>query len=234
MSGESPAKPAAASKGILARCLQFVVTLAVFAIIAGMAIATFANWRRDGRVTFHVFDPTWWGNGRSEAEPYAVGARVAAEQAYQSVWGTGGMAERAEQWLDGLRRDDPPAQVAGDPATPPAGQPAAPGAGEPSPSAALRSAETQRIEGRFTKAEADFRTGLAAYKRASTGTKNARRTARAEAIAHFGRCRDVLLATIDPYRALADHDRRRLADAEELGRMNQRFLHDAQKDSGGL
>lgn len=218
-------------KGLLARCLRFVVTLVVFAAIGGLAVATYANWRRDGRFTFHVFDSTWWGNGRSEAEPYAAGARTAADKAYQAVWGTGGMVEQAEQWLDDLRRDDPP--ETGAPAVSPTDPSAAPTA-KPKPPGTPRSAEAQRLEGRFAKAEEDFRSGLTAFKRTGAGTKNARRTARAEAIAHFGRCRDALLASIDPYRALADHDRRRLDEAEELGRMNQRFLHDAQKDSGGL
>lgn len=231
MSGES--KPTGAPRqGLLARALRFVVTLVVFAAIGGLAVATYANWRRDGRFTFHVFDSTWWGNGRSEAAPYAAGARTAAEQAYQAVWGAGGMVERAEQWLNGLRRDDPPAP--GAPAVPSTDPSAAPTADKPKPPGTPRSAEAQRLEGRFTKAEEDFRSGLAAFKRTGAGTRNARRTAQAEAIAHFGRCRDALLAAIDPYRAVADHDRHRLAEAEELGRMNQRFLHDTQKDSGGL
>lgn len=222
--------PAAPARGPLARLLQFVVTLAVFAVLGGMVFTAWVNWRRDGRFTFHVFEPTWWGNGRSEAEPYAVGARTAAEKAYEAVWGTGGMVEQAESWLDGLRRDDPPA-AGGAPAT---GAPPSGGTASPRPAASARSAEAGRLEARFAAAEQEFRTGLAAYKRAASGDAGSRKRARAEAIVHFARCRDALLASLDPYRALPDHDRRRLADAEELGRMNQRFLHDAQKDSGGL
>jgi len=200
--------------------------VAVFAGAAALAFTTWVNWRREGRFTLHVFDPDWWANGRSDAQPYVAGAQTAASKAWQSVWGEGGMIEQAETWLDGLRRDDEPAAGAGAAAAPAGTAPARP--------AAQRSPEARRLEGRFTAAEQEFRTGLTAYKRAAVGSSSARAAARAEAIVHFARCRDALLASIDPYRALPDHDRKRLADAEELGRMNQRFLHDAQKDSGGL
>jgi len=232
VSGQTDAKPAGPpAKGFLVHALQWIVTLVVILGIGGLAFASWVNWRRDGIFTLHVFDPTWWGHGRSEAEPYAAGARTAAEKAYQSVWGAGGMAEQAEHWLDGLRRDDPPAPAAGDPATPPPGstEPSAP----PAAAATTRSAEARRLEERFTAAEADFRAGLAAYKRAASGSATARRHRRDEAIAHFGRCRDALRTALPAYRALRDHDRRRLGDADELGRMNQRFLRDAEQGAGG-
>jgi hypothetical protein len=225
MTDQSPGRPAAS--GFIARCLRLVVTLGLVLGIAALGVATVANWRRAGRVTFHVFDARWWGVGRTEAEPYVAGARTAADQAYTAVWGDGGLADQAERWLDGLRRDE---RDGGSPIADGATTTAQPAdATMPAdPAAALK-----RCEQRFRSAEASFRSGLAASKRAAAASGDAKRASRDEAIRHFIACRGLLTPAIATYRTLPEHRVPRLAEAEELGRLNQRFLQAAEKEAGG-
>lgn len=249
------APPPPPRKGCLRSSGQFVLTLAVLLAIGAVGVATWANWRKDGRFSVRVFDPAWWTVGRREAEPYVEGAKTAAQKVQQSLWGEGGMVDQAEAWLDGLRRTTDAAAApapAGDAATPegPAGTASRPAdtapagsagtaSGTPAPAKpapTTKSAAARQGEEAFRTAESAFQNGLAAYKRArpGTGTPAQQKVALAEAGTHFRRCRDLLARHLEPYKTAAGSDPAVLNQAEQLAVMNQRFLFNVNRMSGGL
>lgn len=195
------AKPApSAARGALTQVGRFVLTAVVLLVITALVIATWANWRRDQRVTFRVFDPVWWGVGKREAEPYVEGARTAAEKAYESVWGAGGLVEQAETWIN--ERKEAPA---------------------PTPSADVH-------EAAFTQAENRFEDGVVAYKRAKPAPGKAiDRAAVREAVLAFSACRDLLAEHLPAYAKLPQHKAAERTKAEDLQRLNERFLSQAKQ-----
>jgi len=197
----SEAKPAASSGPSAAVHIgRFVLTAVVILAVTALVIATWANWRRDRKVTFHVFDPAWWGIGKHEAQPYVDGARTAAENAYASVWGAGGLVEQAEAWI----------------------------ATRPKDAAAIPGADIH--EAAFTQAETQFEDGVVAYKRAKPSAEKATdRTAVREAISAFTACRDLLAEHLPAYAKLPQHKEAELSKAQDLERINARFLAQAQR-----
>jgi hypothetical protein len=181
---------------------RFVLTVVVLLAITALVVATWANWRRDGKASFRVFDPVWWGVGRSEAQPYVDGAHTAAERAYESLWGAGGLVDQAETWIKERKAAPPPA----------AGTSAA------------------AHEAAFAEAESRFEDGVVAYKRAKPAAGKATdRAAVREAITAFTACRDLLAAHLDDYAKLPDRRPAEQAKAEDLQRLNARFLDQARR-----
>lgn len=179
---------------------RFVLTTVVILAVTTLVIATWANWRRDHRVTFRVFDPVWWGVGKHEAQPYVDGARTAAEKAYGSVWGSGGLVEQAEAWMATRSKDTAP----------------------------ILGADIH--EAAFAQAETRFEDGVVAYKRAKpTAEKATDRTAVREAVIAFTACRDLLAEHLPAYAKLPQHKEVELSKGQDLERMNERFLSQAQR-----
>ena len=181
---------------------RFVLTTVVLLAITALVIATWANWQRDRRVTFRVFDPVWWGVGRHEAQPYVEGARTAAERAYESLWGAGGLVEQAETWIRERKATPAPAPTAG----------------------------ATSHEAAFAEAENRFADGVVAYKRAKPAPGKAiDRAAVREAITAFSACRDLLDQHLPVYSTLPERQPAEQAKAEDLQRMNARFLVQAKQ-----
>jgi hypothetical protein len=165
---------------------------------------TIANSHRTGNLNCRPLDADWWTLSSSATGPSAPvtpttlveDAKALASKAEDRLWGAGGLIERCEGWWQAhLSKQSESA-----PGTP-------------------ASADRIRFEQQFTDAEASFRSGLDAYKRASPnahGSAEQQKAAAHEARIHFQHTSDVLNASIAPYEALADHDQGRAHGAHQL------------------
>lgn len=205
----APAKPAAPRRGALTAIGRWILTLVVVLACTALAVATWANWRRDGRVTFRVFDPVWWGVGKREAEPYVDGARTAANKAYDSV---GDLIGQAEAWLKERKAEPQPATPPVSPTTP-------------------ASSEAAAHEAAFVEAQNRFSDGLIAYRKAQPRDPGEQPNPKAqrEAEAAFVACRDLIAKHLGPYRALRERNDAILAKTEDLQRLNLRMLDDTRR-----
>ena len=233
----SDSAPGPARRPFWRTVVKLVTELALVAAVVVLAGTAWANSRREGRFSFRVFDRSWWGVGRHEAQPYLSGARQAADEAYTAVWGEKGMVEKAEAWLDGLRRRRAPAAAPVAPvhgADPPAAAPAP----VPAPAPATGGPAGLRLhEERFAAAERLFQQGFAAYKQANPqegGWSAEKRETMRQAAGCFARARDLLDDAIPGYAAIPGHDVRRLGEARDLERINKQFLVNANRVGGGL
>ncbi len=185
------------SAGIL---FKLVVLLAIAALLIALSYNTWANTRATGVFSFHPFDSAWWQPGVDKAEPVVESGKHAASDANDAVWGSGGLVERTEAWWSGRAAS--------------AAIPVAPGT-------------RSELDAALARAETQFDTGLAAYRRANPSDgafTPERRAALIEAKAAFTAVRGTLDAHLPAYRALPDHDAHRLADLKALSEYNDRLL----------
>ncbi len=194
---------------LMGRFLRNLVGLALILLVLVLLFATWANHRRTGAWTFRVFDRTWWGIGRDEAQPYVEGAQRAAHSAYETA---DELLDKAQAYLKRPPAENPPTTTAN---------------GQPAPVSETASALAQHEAG-IAQARDLFDHGVVAYTRAKSVTDPARREALSTAIADFKQVRDLLATHVPAYNALPGKNLRILADAEELQTLNANLLRNAE------
>jgi len=180
---------------------KMLLVLVVVGSLGAFTWATITNSHRLGQWSCHPLDADWWmlSNPAGSQDPASQttlveDAKRLAAKAEDQLWGSGGLIERCEGWWQ--------SQLSRHVET-------APGASQ----------DRRQYEQRFADAEAAFRSGLDAYKRAvphAHGSFDDKRAAAAEAKTHFQRTSELLTANIPPYEALADHDTSRAHAAHQL------------------
>jgi len=155
---------------------------------------------------------------RDVADTDEGGVNAADSEAHPSQDGSGaGESTEAGASAEGAESDTPVAQA----------------------SQSAVSPATRRLEGKIKNAEKHFAEGLELYRAADpsrNGWTDASRKRMMDAREHFVQVRELLSDqdTLSLYETAPDHDPMLLADAQELLSMNQRFLYNATKTSGGL
>lgn len=195
--------------------LRLIVRLALCAVAVAIAIACFANWKKDGSLSLRVFDPEWWMVGKNEAQPVMTTARQAADDFYDKLWGEGGWAELAERWLGEQR-----ARHASQPDT------------AEGPQTPDKSAETRKLEADLGQAREAFEQGMIAYNKGNpaNGGWNSEKKGHIQAAREsFARTRERLDAALPAYQSRPDCDRSIAADAKKLEDMNLQLLRNCNK-----
>jgi hypothetical protein len=191
-----------------------LLILVVVGTLGAFTWVTIANSQRSGQLNCRPFDADWWTMSSPAGSAAPAGpitpmtlvedAKHLANQAEERLWGPGGLMERCEGWWQShlAKRSE--------------------GA-----TATNLSADRMHLEQQFADADASFRSGLDAYKRASPsahGGEEDKLAAAHEAKIHFLRTRDILTASIAPYEALPDHDPGRAHGAHQLLDYDQQLL----------
>lgn len=228
--------------------IGLAVVLVAMVLVAAIGITAAANYRKSKRLTFHVFSAHWWSVGGQEAAPAVDRIKETAGRWDAGLWGENGLLDSAESMLKrGQQRSaarkpesipaprlPPTVGVPAKPATPATTTPAT---SAPTAATPIDVPETRRLEQRLFEAEANFRTGYEAYKRADPTrgvlTDDRKRTINL-AKSHFRVVRDTLIDVLPRYVKQSDHDPKLADDARELDKINMRLLENTNKMSGGL
>lgn len=195
--------------------MRLIVRLVLCALAIAIAIACFANWKKDGSLSFRVFDPAWWTAGTTEAQPVLTTARQAADDFYDKLWGEGGWAEQAERWINEQR-----AKHASQPDT------------AEGPQTPDKSPETQKLEANLKQARENFEQGMIAYNKgnpANDGWNNEKKSQIQAAREAFTKTREQLDAALPAYQSRPDCDKSIAADAKKLEDMNLQLLRNCNK-----
>jgi hypothetical protein len=171
-----------------------------------LVFATWANYRHEGKVSFRVFDSTWWGVGRDTSQPYVDSAKGMASSAYEKVWGKDGLVDQADAWL---KRDDPALS-------------------EPVTTGTVEGAVDERSahEHAFAEAQDRFEQGLVTWRSTKPVQEGASRDLEAvkRAKADFKHVEALLDKHIPAYNSTPGKNLRVLKDAEDLQALNRRML----------
>jgi len=196
---------------LMGRLLRNLVGFALLLLVLILIFATWANHRRTGAWTFRVFDATWWGIGRDEAQPYVEGAQRAAHTAFETA---DELLDKAKAYLNRPPAENPP---------PTSTDPDA----QKLPSGEIASKRAEHEAG-IAQARDLFDHGVVAYTRGKSVTDPARREALRTAIADFKQVRDLLATHVPAYNTVPGKNLRILADAEELQTLNANLLRNAE------
>lgn len=172
--------------------------LLCLAFLAAVAVIAWWHHAQDGQWSFRLFDAAWWQPGVSRSQPVLEAARRDAQRANDAVWGDHGLVDEVERWWRARRA--------------------------PAPTPAPATAERRRLEGFLADADRAFESGLHAYHEAGADSSARTRATLESARSSLLAAQDLLARTIPAYRACADHDADRLAEAEAEAAFDERLL----------